>query len=62
MTSDEIREARAAEHSTNTWLKEVAYQLALLNEKQPVMGILGTIGTQVNASIARRFNWQPPSI
>jgi len=38
MTSDEIKESRAAEHSTNTWLKEVAYQLALLNEKQPVTG------------------------
>ena len=36
MTSDEIREARAAEHSTNTWLKEIALQLALLNEKQPI--------------------------
>jgi hypothetical protein len=39
MTSDEIKEARAAEHSTNTWLKEVAYQLALLNEKEPVTSI-----------------------
>ena len=63
MTSDEIREARAAEHSTNTWLKEVAYQLALLNEKQPVTGIPVIDGTQVNTSIARMFNrWQPPSI
>ena len=39
MTSDEIKESRPAEHSTNTWLKEVAYQLALLNENQPITNI-----------------------
>jgi len=36
MTSEQIREARAAEISTNTWLKEIALQLALLNEKQAI--------------------------
>jgi len=54
MASDEIREARAAEHSTNTWLKEIAYQLALLNEK-PVTGIPETHGTQVNTSNRKKL-------
>ena len=36
MTSDEIKEIRVTDLSTNTWLKEIAYQLALLNEKKDV--------------------------
>lgn len=34
MTSEEIQKAMVIDFSTNSWLKEIAYQLALLNEKQ----------------------------
>lgn len=33
MTSNEIRKSHPADMSTNGWLREVALQLALLNEK-----------------------------
>lgn len=33
MTSDDIKNAHPMDRSTNDWLREVAYQLALLNEK-----------------------------
>jgi hypothetical protein len=33
MTSDEIKNTMAIDLSTNAWLREVALQLALLNEK-----------------------------
>lgn len=35
MTSDEIKETLPTDLSGNSWLKEIAYQLALLNEKKP---------------------------
>lgn len=34
MTSEEIKARDVLALSTNGWLKEVAYQVALLNEKQ----------------------------
>ena len=34
MTSKDIQEAKGFDKSTNDWLKEIAYQLALLNEAQ----------------------------
>lgn len=34
MTSEEIKEKRAVSLSTDSWLREIAYQLALLNEKR----------------------------
>lgn len=33
MTSDQIKAIGHADQSTNAWLKEIALQLALLNEK-----------------------------
>ena len=33
MTSEEIKDKPAGELATNAWLKEIAMQLALLNEK-----------------------------
>lgn len=33
MTSDQIKEASHIDLSTTAWLKEIALQLALLNEK-----------------------------
>ncbi len=35
MTSDELKASTAADMSTNGWLREVAIQLAKLNEKNP---------------------------
>ncbi len=32
MTSYQIKDLKAADISTNTWLKEIALQLALMNE------------------------------
>lgn len=34
MTSDEIKQKEALDFSQAGWLREIAYQLALLNEKQ----------------------------
>jgi hypothetical protein len=34
MTLDEIKAAHPSDFSTNTWLREVCIQLALLNERQ----------------------------
>lgn len=34
MTAREIKETPHAEKSANFWLKEIAHQLALLNEKK----------------------------
>ena len=34
MTSEEIQEKQAIDLSTNSWLREMCLQLALLNEKQ----------------------------
>ena len=33
MTSDGIKDLHPSDMSTNSWLKEIAYQLALSNEK-----------------------------
>jgi hypothetical protein len=35
VTSREIKDGAATDLSTNSWLREIAYQLALLNEKNP---------------------------
>jgi hypothetical protein len=35
MTSEEIKAFPANDKSLSSWLKEVAYQLAVLNEKTP---------------------------
>jgi hypothetical protein len=34
MTLEEIKQKPAADFSTNSWLREIALQLALLNEKK----------------------------
>lgn len=34
MTSEQIKYIQAADMSTNAWLREIAYQLALSNEKK----------------------------
>jgi hypothetical protein len=34
MTSEEIKDAKAMDLSANAWLREIAIQLALLNEKK----------------------------
>ena len=35
MTSEKIKETSHCDLSANQWLKEIALQLALLNEKKP---------------------------
>jgi hypothetical protein len=35
MTTEEIKQKPAADLSTNGWLREIAIQLAQLNEKKP---------------------------
>ena len=35
MSSDEIRRTPVTDMSSTAWMKEIAYQLALLNESQP---------------------------
>ncbi len=35
MTSEEIKSKSALDVSSSRWLQEIAYQLALLNEKKP---------------------------
>lgn len=37
MTSDEIKQKPAADLSTNSWLKELCLQVALLNESSPAV-------------------------
>jgi hypothetical protein len=36
MTSDQIRDTLPTDLSGNSWLKEIAFQLALLNERQSI--------------------------
>jgi len=36
MTSEEIKQKPATDLSTNGWLKEIAYQLALSNEEKAI--------------------------
>lgn len=47
MTSEEISNTLATDLSTTRWLKEVAYQLALLNEKKPVTTITAPLPRKV---------------
>jgi len=35
VTSEEIKRTMATDLSSNAWMKEIALQLALLNEKKP---------------------------
>jgi len=37
MTSDEIKQTHPADFSANSWLREIALQLARLNERQSDM-------------------------
>jgi hypothetical protein len=38
MTSEEIKKTPPSDVSTNTWLREICIQLALLNEKKAKQG------------------------
>ncbi len=51
MTSDQIRALQATDLSANTWLKEIAFQLALMNE-----------ANSPSADEAKRFPVKPKRI
>jgi hypothetical protein len=37
MTSEELKQKQAADLSTNSWMREMCIQLALLNEKPQIL-------------------------
>jgi hypothetical protein len=41
VTSEKIKETLPTDLSGNAWLKEIAYQLAVINEKKPTQEMNG---------------------